>query len=181
MCFSASGSRRQRGEPGGIELLVGWDDLQVFAGLEGPGDDGQGAAAQSDSRRPGRRRGDEVATTDLTATMRRRRPFVSATRLAFHFPLSHRLSAVPSLVSFLVLWCPLYDYCHPEPQAKDPAREWGGLRSRRPDPSMRCASFRMTNRAEIHPNPYHMSSVGEGKFSVFDRPVRSEEAGGEVV
>ena len=43
--------------------------------------------------------------------------------------------------------------CHPETQAKDPACERGVFQSRSPDPSLRCAAFRMTCRVRIEQNP----------------------------
>ncbi len=51
-------------------------------------------------------------------------------------------------------------FCHPEAQPKDLGTEGEISLLRSPDPSLRCAPFRMTNgSARINPNPYQRSSA----------------------
>ena len=46
-------------------------------------------------------------------------------------------------------------FCHPEPKAKDLARKWAVSSLRGPDPSLRCAPFRMTCCIRIYTHLHH--------------------------
>ena len=65
---------------------------------------------------------------------------------------------------------------HPEPAAKDLAREGESSSLRSPDPSLRCAAFRMTHRARIDHNPYDWSGrPSRPGLAETDGPCRSPE------
>jgi len=50
----------------------------------------------------------------------------------------------------------LYGLCHPEAKPKYLVVEWEVSGVRSPDLSLRCAAFKMTDRARINQNPYQI-------------------------